>query len=135
MKRKLPLAIIPIALLVTVALVLQGDSPAEVPAEESSADAAAKAAGMMLYVDPDTGEYLEPSPGSFPIDVAYDDSYSTDDWGLVEEAAPKGGGTMVNLQGRFMNTYTAKVDDSGDLNAGCDLHKHVEKAKGEKEGE
>jgi hypothetical protein len=134
MKCKLPLIIIPLALLVAAALVFQGDSPADV-ATADPIDSNAKPAGMMLYVDPDTGEFVEASQGSYPVEMAYDDAFSNDDWGLVEEPAPKGAGTMMNLQGRFMNTYTATVDDSGVLEAGCDLHKHVEKSVSEKEGE
>jgi hypothetical protein len=134
MKSRLPLLIIPLALLIAVALVLQGDSPASVATADPSDGAAAKA-GMMLYIDPDTGDFVEPTPGSYPVEVAYDDAYSTDDWGLVEESAPKGAGTMMNLQGRFMNTFTATVDGSGTLEAGCEIHKQVKPVDSEKEGE
>lgn len=135
MKRKLPLLFIPIALLVAVALAYQGESPAKVAEVESPDEAPTKAAGMMLYIDPDTGEFVEPSPGAFPIDVAYDDAYSTDDWGLLQEPAPKGGGAMMNLQGRFMNTFTVTVDDGGNLSSSCNLQGDAEKTDSEKEGE
>ena len=135
MKRKLPLIFIPVALLLAVALVSQGDSPAKVAEADPSDGVATKAGGMMLYIDPDTGEFVEASQGSYPVEMAYDDAFSTDDWGLVQEPAPKGGGTMMSLQGRFMNTYTATVDDSGALEAGCEQHKHVEQTDSEKEGE
>jgi hypothetical protein len=135
MKRKLPLLIIPLALLVAVALVFQGHAPADVATVDPADGATVNAAGMMLYVDPDTGEFVEPTQGSFPVEVAYDDAYSTDDWGLVAEPAPKGGGTMMDLQGRFMNTFTATVDASGTVEAGCDIHKHVKLVDSEKEGE
>jgi hypothetical protein len=134
MKRKV-LLIIPLALLAATALIVQGESPAEVAGADSSDNPAANEAGMMLYIDPDTGELVEASKGQFPVELTYDDAFSTDDWGLVEESAPKGGGTMVDLQGRFMNTFTATADDAGNLSSSCDLHKHVDKTDSEKEGE
>lgn len=134
MKRKLPFAVIPLLLLLAAVLAFQHDAPVNVAGEDQH-NGAAKSPGMMLYVDPDTGEFVEASSGSYPVEVAYDDALSNDDWGLAEEAAPKGGGTMMNLQGRFMSTYTATVDESGVMKAECDLHPHIDATDSQKEGE
>lgn len=137
MRRKLPLAVFPLVVLLAIVLISQGNTPAGGTAADSPADTPAKAAGMMLYIDPETGEFVQAQPESYPVEMAYDDAYSSSDWGLVEESAPKGGGTMMSLQGRFLQTYAATVDGSGNLSAGCDQNKTIEPtdSDSEREGE
>jgi len=92
----------------------------------------AAAAGYVVHVDPATGR-LAPSPrGSAPamFDEEMRNRLSTSSEGLVEKPSPiAGGGTMVDLQGRFQNAFVATVDDSGRVDATC--VSKPEKADGE----
>jgi len=120
MKRKLPLLALPLLLLAAVALLCQGHDPSGTAALEGSAQGKAPSAGMMLYVDPETGKFLQsPPPGSFPVEMSEEGAYSSSSLGLAETAAPVGGGKMVNLHGRFQQAFVAKVGASGKVTATC----------------
>jgi hypothetical protein len=120
MKRKLPLAIIPLAVLLAVVLVLRNDAPVASTAAMSSESHLVGASGMRLYVDPNTGEFLEAPPEGVQVQMSQEEMapFSTSESGLFEEDAP-GGGKMVNLRGRFQEAFTARVDQSGAVTYEC----------------
>ena len=138
MRRKLPLIIVPLAVLLAVLLVSQDDTPVAGTVAIAAGGRPVSPAGMRLYVDPDTGEFVETPSEAAPVEMAQDEmgQFSTSTAGLFEEEAP-GGGIMVNLQGRFQQAYVAVIDESGNLSAGCG-HVHPiarTTANVEKEGE
>jgi hypothetical protein len=75
--------------------------------------------GVMIYVDPKTGQLLkEPAPGTAPLAVspALDNARSTSHQGLVEVPSPvPGGGVEVDLQGRFQSPLIGTIDADGKL--------------------
>jgi hypothetical protein len=75
------------------------------------------AAGMIIYIDPQTGAILhEPAPGTVPLQLTpqLQNALSTSQQGLVETPAA-GGGVKVDLQGRFQSPLTATLDANGNL--------------------
>ena len=84
-----------------------------VDAGENALDTPASAPGMKAYVDPQTGELLPERPPDLPPEpasAALDHSTA----GLVEVPAP-GGGSMIDLQGRFQSPLVATVAPDGTL--------------------
>jgi hypothetical protein len=83
---------------------------------------ATPAAGYVVHIDPATGQ-LASTPGretQTMFDEEMRNRLSTSSQGLVETPSPvPGGGTMVDLQGRFQNAFVATVDDSGQVHATC----------------
>lgn len=79
------------------------------------------AASMRVYRDPVTGEFVAPPAGVAEPDVSKDltDPLSTSSEGLVERRAP-GGGTMIDLQGRFQHTATVTTVTDGKPVISCD---------------
>ena len=139
MRRKLPLIIVPLAVLLAVSHVSQDETPvAGTVAIAAAGGSPVSSAGMRLYVDPDTGEFVETPSEASAVETAQDEmgQFSTSTAGLFEEEAP-GGGIMVNLQGRFQQAYIATIDESGNLSAGCGHMRPIETATEdiEKEGE
>jgi hypothetical protein len=73
---------------------------------------------LRIYIDPETGEFITPEeaevlPEKRPLPHA---AYSTSQEGLEEKTSPiPGGGTMVDLRGRFQNPLTATINSSGDI--------------------
>jgi hypothetical protein len=71
-----------------------------------------------VYIDPETGEFITPEeaevlPEKKLIPPA---AYSTSQEGLEESpSSVPGGGTMVDLKGRFQSPLTATIDSSGDI--------------------
>ncbi len=138
MRRRLALFMIPFAMLLVLALFSQNETPVAGTTALGSEAAPVGAAGMRLYVDPDTGEFLETPSEPISLELAQDglSPYSTSVEGLVEVDAP-GGGKMVYLRGRFRMAYTVTVDESGVVHAGCG-HRHPAESEcidSEKEGE
>lgn len=138
MRRRFPLFVIPFAMLLVLSLLSQNETPVAGTAALGSEAAPVGAAGMRLYVDPDTREFVEAPSEPIIIEMAQDglSPYSTSSEGLVEVDAP-GGGKMVDLRGRFRMAYTATVDESGVVHAGCG-HSHTtesERTDSGKEGE
>ncbi|MDH3197723.1 MAG: hypothetical protein OEO21_05730 [Candidatus Krumholzibacteria bacterium] len=90
------------------------------------------ASGMVVHIDPATGEFVEPRDGTVPValDKEMLDALSTSAEGLVETPSPvPGGGVMVDLRGRFHSTHVAVVDGEGGLSATChsgEPHAHAE---------
>jgi len=75
-----------------------------------------------VYIDPATGALTSQPSGSDPAPLGKDTerALSTSSEGLREVPSPvPGGGTMVDLQGRFHNVSVATVDENGDLKAPC----------------
>ncbi len=120
MKRKLPLAIVPLVVLLAVVLLNQNDAPVAGTAAVSSENQLAGASGMRLYVDPKTGEFLEAPPEGAEVQMSQEamEPFSTSPVGLFQEDAP-GGGKMVNLRGRFRQAFTAAIDESGAVVFDC----------------
>ena len=75
------------------------------------------AAGMTIYIDPQTGAILkEPAPGAVPLQLTRElqEALSTSHQGLVEVPSPvPGGGVMVDLQGRFQSPLFVTIDADG----------------------
>ncbi len=132
MKRKLPLFIVPLAALLAILLIPQGESQVVETPAVTVVSQPSGAAGMRLYVDPETGEFVERPTVPSTIELAEDGvgPYSTSDEGLYEVEAA-GGGVMVDLQGRFRQAYVATVDESGNVKASCGhVHPDGEAATG-----
>jgi hypothetical protein len=75
------------------------------------------ASGMKIYRDPVTGELGDP-PAEAPDQVSLppNDALSTSSEGLVETPSPvPGGGSMVDLQGRFRSPLIATQDAEGKI--------------------
>ena len=71
------------------------------------------ASGFRAYVDPETGELIEP-PDDAPVEEPPAAAFSTSHEGLVETPSPvPGGGVMVDLKGRFRSPLTATVGADG----------------------
>lgn len=84
-----------------------------VGAGEEVLDTPASAPGLKAYVDPLTGELLPERPADLPPEpasAALDQSSA----GLVESPAP-GGGTMIDLQGRFQSPLVATLGPDGTM--------------------
>lgn len=120
MKRKLPLAIVPLVVLLAVVLLNRNDAPVAGTAAISSQSQPGGASGMRLYIDPKTGELLEAPPQGAEVQMSQEamEPFSTSPVGLVQENAP-GGGKMVNLRGRFQQAFTAAIDESGAVVFDC----------------
>jgi hypothetical protein len=90
------------------------------------------AGGMVVHIDPATGEFVEPRDGTVPVALDKEtlDALSTSAEGLVETPSPvPGGGVMVDLRGRFHSTHIAVTDGAGGLSATCHSgapHAHAE---------
>lgn len=95
-----------------------GASVRQLPAEKPVA-ATAGTAGMMIHIDPQTGEILkEPVPGTMPLPLppTLRSALSTSHQGLVEtQSLVPGGGVKVDLQGRFQSPVFATIDVNGKL--------------------
>ena len=87
------------------------------PAPEGAAPAAITGSAQRAYLDPDTGRLLrEPPPGAPVMTLGPEElnMLSTSDVGLVETPLP-GGGSMVDLRGRFRHMAVATVADDGTI--------------------
>ena len=74
-------------------------------------------AGMKLYIDTETGEFVVPSgkvPSAKPPSVAQERMFSTSSKGLIKRSSNvPGGGESVSLQGRFMSPLILKIGPDG----------------------
>jgi hypothetical protein len=71
---------------------------------------------LRVYIDPETGEFTTPPARTVPATrtTAPPAAFSTSDEGLEERPSPvPGGGTMVDLKGRFQSPLTATIDGDG----------------------
>lgn len=71
--------------------------------------------GQWINVDPHTGKRIAESPRSA---VANRPEFGTSHEGLVEKPAP-GGGTMIDVRGRFRSAATAVVGTDGNARVDC----------------
>jgi hypothetical protein len=139
MKRKPPFLLVPVAALLALAFVFQAGEKPSANVTSTSGVETSVTAGMRLYVDPDTKQIID-SPVAQPTADGIESLqslFNTSHVGLVEVEGPVGGGKMVDLKGRFQHAYTAAIDASGNLSAGCGAHlsEDTSEADGEKEGE
>jgi hypothetical protein len=97
---------------VGVGLVVLGVCPVRSASAEDVVAAPPAVQGMQVHVDPSTGrrvpEPVTPVPPAIPAVRPR----------LAEVPAP-GGGMMIRLDGRFMNTLVATVDEQGKVHLGC----------------
>jgi hypothetical protein len=121
MKRTKPLiAFITVAVAAWLVLVVVPDDGARTAAPLDGPGSMAE--GYVVHVDPQTGRIEQQSQSTFPVaaDSKMQHRLSTSSEGLVETPSPvPGGGVMVDLEGRFMNTFVATVDDSGGVEVFC----------------
>ncbi|MGD8371623.1 MAG: hypothetical protein PVF76_09020 [Syntrophobacterales bacterium] len=71
---------------------------------------------LRVYIDPETGEFTSPPARGIPAarTTAPSATSSTSHEGLEERPSPvPGGGTMVDLKGRFHSPLTATIDVNG----------------------
>jgi hypothetical protein len=89
-----------------------GSPPAERPAAIPEG-----AAGMKVYIDPQTGTIRrDPAPGTLPLQLTPQEqnALSTSHQGLVETPSPvPGGGVKLDLQGRFQSPLIGTIDANG----------------------
>jgi len=75
------------------------------------------AAGMTVYIDPQTGAILSaPAPGTVPLQVTPElrNALSTSHQGLVQvPSSVPGGGVKLDLQGRFQSPLIVATDADG----------------------
>jgi hypothetical protein len=112
---------IPRAILFTclVLMAQAGSSEEAVPAATDHAQAVQQpgTGGMMVYVEPKTGQYLsEPAPNHLPLvlNPQMQNALSTSHSGLFEVAnTVPGGGFKLDLQGRFQSPLIMTIDANG----------------------
>ena len=137
MKCKAPLLLSVLAMIVAVTWMIQADTPDAVKATDDPQAVNTGEAGMRVYIDPATGEFLQGPPQPLTTETVKDinDPFSTSSEGLKQVPAPVGGGVMVDLKGRFQQTVTATFDDSGKVTAVCDRHESDETTTSDSEKE
>lgn len=97
----------------------EGGETAKAPTTDAPVRAAA---GYVVHIDPETGEFVAPTQNtvSVELDEWMRNALSTSSEGLKVVPSPvPGGGMMVDLQGRFQNTFVAVVDESDHVAATC----------------
>jgi len=124
MNRTRPLITIGTALTAVAVWVVLGISPNDGERADSpvAQTPAVSAPGYVVHIDPATGRLASTPQGTAPamFDEEMQNRLSTSSEGLVEKPSPiAGGGTMVDLQGRFQNAFVATVDDTGRVEANC----------------
>jgi hypothetical protein len=115
-----------IALLAVAVLFAAGDQGASVGTISTPTDVAQDAtspvqAGLVVELDPVTGQPTEPSAETFrQLQGERGSSLAFSDEGLVEESSVViGGGYKVDLQGRFQHTMTVTFDPDGETRSNC----------------
>jgi hypothetical protein len=94
--------------------------PADI--EKESVSPPEGSSGMKVYIDPETGEFLDSPHEKLPSEMpeAAKEAISTSDEGLEERKVDKpGGGVMIDLKGRFRQHQTATQDDDGNISIRC----------------
>lgn len=92
------------------------------PSADTPTPQATEAAGLRVYIDPETGRFVPEPPAGAAVetDVATAEAVSTRSVDLVEQPSPvPGGGMMLDLEGRFQNAIEMSVDASGALSSDC----------------
>lgn len=96
----------------SLALALPGDAKDPKPKKKA---APAPAAAQRAVIDPKTGELTD---GPVPAEARRSAPASAPSEFFPEEPVP-GGGTKVNLDGRFMVATVARIDAQGNLTLDC----------------
>jgi hypothetical protein len=95
-----------------------GTSAPQPPAEKPAA-VPGGASGMIIHIDPQTGELRKtPAPGTVPLQLSPHErnAFSGSHQGLVEApSSVPGGGVKLDLQGRFQSPLVVTVDPDGKL--------------------
>jgi hypothetical protein len=137
MKRKLPFILVPVTALLAVIMLVQPGAQMTDAATGTSRNMQSNSAGMKLHIDPVTKQIVDAAAEPLTPDgfENLQSLFNTSHVGLVEVDGPVGGGKMVDLKGRFQHAYTASIDASGDLSAGCGIHESAKETNPEDEKE
>jgi hypothetical protein len=124
MKRLLPLTLVAAFVVVAAAVALLSVTvDADQPAQASNtSELIVLPAGYVVHIDPATGNIVEQSPSATPVAIDHEmsNALSTSFEGLKEVPSPvRGGGMMIDLQGRFQNSMVVVTDEDGNLTAPC----------------
>jgi hypothetical protein len=90
--------------------------------EKEPTTSSAGSAGMKVYIDPETGEFLDAPPEKKTAEIqrADEEAISTSHEGLEQrEVDMPGGGVMIDLKGRFRHYQTATKDADGNIIIRC----------------
>ena len=116
LKTKVTLATIGIAGLgawFQIAILSTPDTP---KSTATAASARSASSGLTVHIDPVTREFVQQPADTKALDDAalvIADPLNTSSEGLVEKPSPvPGGGTVVELQGRFQNTAVATIENA-----------------------
>jgi hypothetical protein len=89
------------------------------PLAEKPATVPEGASGMIIHIDPQTGELRKtPAPGTVPLQLSPQErnAFSTSHQGLVEmPSSVPGGGVKLDLQGRFQSPLVVTIDRDGKI--------------------
>jgi len=103
--------------------------------EKQSSSVQERPPAMKVYIDPDTGEFLEESPDvaveELLIEETEEVSTSPEGLEMVESDIP-GEGVMIDLKGRFRSYQNAVKDSDGNISIDCDDDPHISLNKNEK---
>lgn len=105
-----------------------GDPPSHAVKPATLPAANIAPAGYRVAIDPSTGLFVQPQPGALASD-ALNEMYgplSRSSEGLVERDNPIAGGKMVDLQGRFQNTFVATIGNDGRMTIECETTSGVQ---------
>ena len=83
---------------------------------------------LTVHIDPETGEFVTPEEQIVaPEDrLAPSSKYSISHEGLEETPSPvPGGGTMVDLKGRFQSPLKTSIDSSNDIKSEIKIENKV----------
>lgn len=124
MKRNRPLILIVAAAAAVAAWAVPGVLQDEGARTASTAEpsVAPPPSGYVVQIDPATGRIVSSPQQVDPaiLDGEMLDRLSTSAEGLVERPSPvPGGGTMVELEGRFQHAFVATAGDSARVAASC----------------
>jgi len=121
MKTKFMIAGVTVVILTAGIALHHSPIPVDAPiVAEINSNETNQPAGYVIHIDPVTGAIVEKSATSEPIllNEKMRDAFSRSEDGLVEVASPvEGGGTMINLEGRYQNSMVSTVDENGELQA------------------
>jgi hypothetical protein len=95
-------------------------NPENIETEPTSPPAGSS--GMKVYIDPETGEFLDSPPEKLPSEMpeAAEEAISTSHEGLeIIEVDKPGGGVMMDLKGRFRHYQKATKNADGNITIRC----------------
>ncbi len=83
--------------------------------------------GYTIHLDPATGKPVSSEAGiGLSVNADFVNALSTSDEGLIERASDvDGGGTYVDLEGRFQHANFATVDGNKELAVSCAAHAEI----------